>query len=251
MSEFFVGYLPKQPPGIGRRVRVALAIVFVLAIVCALVFARVQRTFSPSAFEYGNELSFEGTIEVMPYPALVVARPTSTSETPYYSRYFLVGAGKHGADSEIASFEGKTVRLKGQLVYRDIETLIEVMPGTIVATGAAPAPHASEQDLGPATLTGEIVDSKCYFGVMNPGSGKVHRDCAVRCLSGGIPPSFVTNNYKGSAASFLLVGPDRQKLPQEAFLPVAGRPVRVTGKVLRSGDSLYFLAVPSAITLVR
>jgi hypothetical protein len=28
------------------------------------------------------------------------------------------------------------------------------------------------------TLTGEIVDSKCYLGVMNPGQGKVHRDCA-------------------------------------------------------------------------
>ena len=45
-------------------------------------------------------------------------------------------------------------------------------------------------DLDTFTLIGEIVDSKRYLGVMNPGNGKVHRDCAVRCLSGGIPPIF-------------------------------------------------------------
>ena len=36
--------------------------------------------------------------------------------------------------------------------------------------------------LGPVELTGEIADSKCWLGVMNPGEGTVHRDCARRCL---------------------------------------------------------------------
>lgn len=251
MSEFFVGYLPKQPAGIAKKVRAVIAIVFLLAIVCALGFAKVQRTFAPSFFEYGNEIPLEGTIEAAPYPTLVVPRPTASGEAPSFSRYVLVGTGKHGADAEIASFVGKTVRMKGQLVYRDSQTLVEVMPGTITATGTASAPQVPAQDLGPAALMGEIVDSKCYFGVMNPGIGKVHRDCAVRCLSGGIPPSFVTNNYQGSPATFLLVGPDQQKLPKEAFLPFAARPVRITGRVLRQGEALYFFAAPSAISPVN
>ena len=43
-------------------------------------------------------------------------------------------------------------------------------------------------------LRGEIVDSKCYLGVMNPGEGTVHRDCAARCLSGGLPPMLVVRS---------------------------------------------------------
>ncbi len=251
MNEFFVGYLPKQPAGIAKRTRLLVGIAFVLVIVCAIAFARVQRTFAPSAFEYGNEIAFEGTVEASPYPTLVVARPTPQGQTPSFSRYLLVGTGKHGAESEIVSFVGKSVRFRGQLIYRDNKTLIEVMPGTVVAPRATSASQPHEQDLGPATLTGEIVDSKCYFGVMNPGSGKVHRDCAVRCLSGGIPPTFVTNNYNGSAANFLLVDPDRQKLSKELFLSLAGRPIKVHGKVVRSGDDLYFLVEPGAISILQ
>ena len=239
MSEFFVGYLPKQPTGIAKKVRLVIGISFVLATVCAFAFAKVQRTFAPSAFEYGNQTT------------LVVARPTAQGEAPSFSRYVLVGTGKHGADSEIAFFVGKSVRLKGQLIYRDDKTLIEVMPGTVATAGSTLPLQPTEQDLGTATLIGEIVDSKCYFGVMNPGSGKVHRDCAVRCLSGGIPPTLVTNNYNGSPANFLLAGPDRRKLSKESFLPLAGRPVQIQGKVLRSGDDLYFLISPSAIAPVR
>jgi len=251
MNEFYVRYLPKTPAGIAKRVRLLVGGILLLAIVCAIVFAKVQRTFAPAAFEYGNELSFEGTMEAAPYPTLVITRPIALGETPTSSRYILVGAGKHGADQEAAPFIGKSVRLKGQLIYRDNKTLIEIMPGTVARTNAAPAPQASEQDLGAAVLTGEIVDSKCYFGVMNPGRGKVHRDCAVRCLSGGTPPTFVTNNYQGSPATFLLVGQNRQELSKESFLPFAGRAVQIRGRVYRSGDDLYFSVAPSAISPER
>jgi hypothetical protein len=162
-----------------------------------------------------------------------------------------VGKGKHGADKDIASFAGKAVKLKGQLIYRNGETLIEVVPGTVSAAGTPVEPSAVAQDLGPVTLAGEIVDSKCYFGVMNPGSGKIHRDCAVRCLSGGIPPSFVTTDYNGGPAEFLLVGKNRQKLPKEALLPVAGRPVTVRGRVSRVGDALYLASEAAGISIIR
>ncbi len=246
-DEFYVGYLAKMPQGFARRIRAAIAICLLAAAACAIIFAQVQRTFAPSTFEYGKELTFDGMIEASPYPALLVARP-ATSGLPSSSRYTLVGAGKHGADNEIASFEGKAVQLKGQLIYRNGETLIEVMPRTVSATGLPTLSGEPVQELGSVTLNGEIVDSKCYFGVMNPGSGKVHRDCAVRCLSGGIPPSFVTADYNGAPATFLLVGRDRQRLPKEAFLPMAGRPVVVRGLAIRTGDSFYLAAEPNGIS---
>lgn len=248
-DEFYVGYLPKMPKAFARRVRAAVALCLVLAAMAAVLFARAQRTFGPSAFEYGRELMFEGTIEASPYPTLLVTRPGTISGPANTSRYTLVGAGKHGADAETASFAGKVVRLKGQLIYRGGETLIEVMPGSLSLAGAPAVVSNPAKELGAVTLSGEIVDSKCYFGVMNPGSGKVHRDCAVRCLSGGIPPSFVTNDYNGAPATFLLVARNRQKLPKEAFLTVAGRPVMIQGTVRRVGDTLYLATDPGGITV--
>jgi hypothetical protein len=42
------------------------------------------------------------------------------------------------------------------------------VPGTIERNGTSP-PASTIDDLGSARLSGEIVDSKCFLGVMNPG----------------------------------------------------------------------------------
>ena len=55
-------------------------------------------------------------------------------------------------------------------------------------------------------LTGELVDTKCWYGVMRPATGKVHRACAVRCLSGGIPPGILVRDGEGNAVVVLLTG---------------------------------------------
>src|SRR5439155_3212545 len=128
-------------------------------------------------------------------PTLLVNRPGSPNSGS--SHYLLVAEGKHGADNEVSAFEGKSVRLKGTLIYRGNQTMIEVVRGSIAVEGIAEALPAAEKMLGKFELSGEIVDGKCYLGVMNPGSGKVHRDCAARCLSGGVPVLFATNDFRG------------------------------------------------------
>jgi len=117
--------------------------------------------------------------------------------------------------------------------------MVEMTPGSIVVIDNAPALQPATHDLGTVTVTGEIVDSKCYLGVMNPGQGKVHRDCAARCLSGGIPPIFIsTDGYQ----QFLLVGLDGLALKRDALREFIGEPVTIRGQVLARGDS-RFLAV--------
>jgi hypothetical protein len=83
-------------------------------------------------------------------------------------------------------------------------------------------------------LTGEIVDSKCYYGVMNPGEGKVHRDCATRCLSGGVPPSFVVHGGPKDGTVYLLTDATGARLPISAFLDRVGEPVMIRGREARS-----------------
>jgi hypothetical protein len=92
--------------------------------------------------------------------------------------------------------------------------------------------------LGEVTILGEMVDSKCYLGVMNPGRTKVHRDCAVRCISGGIPPMLVTGD-----ATYLLVGTDGRQLNQEV-LNMVGETIEVRGMAVRSGETLSIKSEP-------
>ena len=111
------------------------------------------------------------------------------------------------------------------------------------------APAVTETRWGRLTLQGEIVDSKCYLGVMKPGHHKPHRACASLCIRGGIPPLFVL--YEDDGASdrplptehLLLVGPERQALSDEVLDYVA-EPLEVTGQVVQQDDVWTFEADP-------
>jgi hypothetical protein len=248
MNEFYVGYLPKAPPGIASRIWWAVSVLFLVAATGAIIFAMMQRTYSPSVFEFGQERTFEGIVDARPYPALLVTRPGAAAGQEPFSRYTLVAAGKHGALDQVSAFAGKTVRLRGTLIYRDDQTMVELVRGSVSDLAEQNHRRETVQNLGIFTLTGEIVDGKCNFGVMNPGNGKVHRDCAVRCLSGGIPPAFVTNNFNGRPTTLLLSAPDMQPLPKEAFLNRVAQPVSIRGNVTQLGETLLLEVKPDAIT---
>jgi hypothetical protein len=233
MTDFYVGYLPKAPTMLARFMRKVVIVLGLLAATAALVLVVGQMPFANSAFEYGKVRSFEGVVVTHPYPTLLVERPGDVGQQDKYSRYLLVAPGKHGADDLVASFDGKHVRLQGQLIYREGGTMVEIVPGSIAATDAGAAVPQSINDLGTVTLTGEIVDSKCYLGVMNPGQGKVHRDCAARCISGGIPPIFATSDGR---EQFLLVGFDGRALGGDALREFTAEPITIQGERLETGS---------------
>jgi hypothetical protein len=199
--------------------------VFLLALGAALlavVLVFAQAPFEASSFEYGIHRTFEGTLEAKPYPSVMIGP----------ERYLLVSPGKHGAPSDLA--DGSHVRLKGSLIQRKEGRMIELQPGSISYAGIGTP--AGRRSLGEVNLTGEIVDTKCYFGVMNPGKGKVHRDCAVRCLSGGIPPGLLVRDESGRGRVLILTGTGREILDR------VGAPVSVQGRLTESGGTLFLEA---------
>ncbi|MBL8208290.1 MAG: hypothetical protein JNM09_28930 [Blastocatellia bacterium] len=154
----------------------------------------------------------------------------------------LVAGGKHGAGVHL--FDGKNVKLKGTRIWRDGVTMIEIAANTIeVAGSAVSSPDWLNNNLGTFTLVGEIVDSKCYLGVMNPGHTKPHRECATLCISGGIPPMFVAQDEAGNKMALLLVSATNQAVNQEV-LDFVAEPVKITGQVWREGDQLILRADP-------
>ena len=253
MNDFYVGYLPKAPTALAGFVRKVIIVLGLLALTAALVLVIGQKPFADSAFEYGKVRSFEGVVETRPFPTLLVERPGEVGQQEKYSRYLLVAPGKHGADDLVAAFDGKQVRLQGQLIYRDGGTMVEIAPGSIAVIGSALAVQEATRDLGTVTVTGEIVDSKCYLGVMNPGQGKVHRDCAARCLSGGIPPIFITTDgiTTDGREQFLLVGPDGLALKRDALREFIAEPITIRGELLQKGASRLLSIDPRTLNHSR
>src|ERR1700757_4796024 len=245
MNDFYVGYLPKAPTALARFVRKVIVALGLLAVTAALVLVVGQMPFANSAFEYGKLRNFEGVVVTQPFPTLLVTRPGQPGQQDKYSRYLLVAPGKHGADDLVAGFDGKQVRLQGQLIYREGGTMVEITPGSITVVDTAPADQEAIRDLGTVAVAGQIVDSKCYLGVMNPGQGKVHRDCAARCLSGGIPPIFVTRN---GVDQFLLVDPGGHALGHDALREFVAEPITIQGELLQRGESRLLRINASALT---
>ncbi len=230
---FYIGYLPKAPSELTRFVKGIVIALLVLSALVAASLVIAQRPFKAANFEFARVRTFEGVVEARPYPTLLVRRPGASGAPRQFSRYLLVGTGKHGA-SDLAPFDGASVRLEGKLIYNGEQTLIELKPGTVRIVNTERTGQSLENRGEPVTVSGEIVDSKCNAGVMNPGSGKVHRDCAVRCLSGGIPPVLV--EIASPYRQFLLTDLNGNALPPADFLDVVAEPVKVTGLFIKHGD---------------
>jgi hypothetical protein len=96
-------------------------------------------------------------------------------------------------------------------------------------------PKSRIKDLGFQKIKGEIVDPKCYFGVMKPGEGKPHRDCAIRCILGGIPPVFHVQNTNGENNYYLIVGPHGERM-NESVRDFVAEPTEIEARLVQYDD---------------
>jgi hypothetical protein len=237
-DDFYVGYQARASSLVARRLRVIVVALFAAAIVVGALLAASQRPFSDAAFEFGNFRQFEGRLVAEPHPLLDLGG----AESP--DPHLLVVYGKGGVEQELSDLAGSQVRAEGQLIYRDEGRMIELSDAPLEATGALATPAPTELTIGRLTLIGEIVDSKCYLGVMKPGTGKPHRSCAARCISGGVPPSLLVKGSDGSSRLLLLSDDSGRPLGRE-ILGLVAQPVSVTGTVSKR-DGLWQMRAAAA-----
>jgi hypothetical protein len=232
-DDFYVGYQAHAPKGLAAFIARITAATVACVLATGAIVILTQPRFAASKFEFGLDRAYTGVIATWPYPMLVTAG----------SRYLLVAPGKHGL-SGLARLETRNVRLRGSLIERGADRMLQVAPGSIKELEPN-QPQAGDRplELGAVNLTGEIVDTKCYLGVMNPGEHKVHRDCAARCISGGLPPGFIVRDAAGQTHVLLLTGRDGRPLGH-AILPFVGEPVEIAGEIVRSGPALILKADP-------
>ena len=248
-DEFYVGYAKKAPKKLARFVVlvVLLSSIFLLAYSVTNHFFRVPFHYGATSQKY---VTLEGVFSAKPHPMLLSQRLGKTAQKVdsviRVSRYYVVPPGKRGLGKLANKWDNKYVSMGGKLVYRDNQTMFVINKKSIKELKKQKILKqilkvSINKNLGEFTLKGEIVDSKCYLGQMQPGSGKTHRACATLCIRGGLPPLFISRlpELGLSRLYLVLVSPEGEPVNQK-ILDIVAEPVEIKGNIIQK-DNLYFL----------
>lgn len=277
-DDFYVGYLPTLSPSFRRAVRAWIGGALAMMLLVALSVVLFQNELNDHQYHPvaelgtksfcckahassdGHERGIDGLLG-----GYLVASPVPMLRVPVEggSTYdvLLVAAGKFGFSQTLERWaelngmraEGRWVCLRGNLIYGKGRALIEVEQAADIIACAAPAlsalPSKFEMNATHSVdLIGEVIDPKCYIGVMKPGESTVHRSCAIRCISGGIPPVLrVVQN--GTDTYYLLRGTQGQDIRQ-SVLPYVASMVRVSGRAQSATSWGVIYADTTSITRV-
>lgn len=237
--EFYVGYLPTMPRRTATVMRNLVYTIGLLVILAATLIGFNQIPFSTAAFEYGEPTTLKGELVLEPVPHMEYVIGTDVDGRKLSKTVLLVGAGKFGGDQLVQELRRKyrqidrhNVVANGYLIYGDGKLLLQ-MTDVTVTPERSESPSASILPLGKQQVTGEIVDPKCFFGVMKPGQGKAHRDCAIRCIAGGMPPVL-----KVTGGKYLLLTGEAGEAVNGQVLSLVGDQITISGELLAMNDWL-------------
>lgn len=244
-KEFFIGWQADPPAGIGKFLKKKSILLLALAVVLGAAVPIFQNTVSGGRILFGKIQDFEGVLIAEPVPMLVLAEKENFTGQ---SIFILTKQLKNGFDRDLANQHNlSVVRMKGTLLHDGTTAMIEMVDGTFEALGKkVTAKFPPAVPLGNKTLKGEIVDAKCYLGMMNPGVLKGHRACAINCIRGGIPPLFLIRSEDGQTNRLIMTGPNGEAI-NEAILDYVAEPIEIQGDVSQCGEYLIIAIDPANI----
>lgn len=233
-KNFYVGYL-----ALPRGLRLTLGALVITLFALVAFDAWLVATLQPQAGDgrwAETPTEFVGTLTRDPYPTLRVVK-NGTVKT-----YVVISDEKRGAEAALSKFaDGASIKLQGYEIERAAVGMIQLAATDMSAANAEPVAEPAREIHGRVTLVGEIVDSKCWLGVMRPGDGHIHKACAALCIRGGIPPMFVTRGQNVPPV-MLLTTADGSAVPPERILDHVADAVELSGIIEKRGDISVFKA---------
>lgn len=229
VREFYVGYLT-MPPRLKWIVRGLVVLLLALIAADAWLVATLQPPAGNGTWAETPQ-EYVGTLTRTPYPMLRANTPSGLKT------YLLVSDEKRGAEAALGITPDGPVKLEGFPISRSGIAMIELAASGVAVISETPAVEEPAREVhGSETLEGEIVDSKCWLGVMRPGDGHIHKSCASLCIRGGIPPMFVRRGEGAGPSVMLLTQADGSAVPPDLIIPYVADPVRVAGTIEKRGD---------------
>ena len=235
-DDFFIGY-EKVPQRLGRQLSGIAAGLGLLAASGAAILAVGHVRLTGGTFAFGDPRPISGSVAPLPYPAIALDAVDARGAV------LLVAPGKHGLN--LAAAAGQRVRLEGARIARGDAVMMEVVPDSLMKLDGGNTSNPEPAAVTAVSVIGEIVDSKCFLGVMVPGDGTTHRDCASLCIRGGTPPALLVRDRAGRSALLLLTSDARDRLRSRA-VSLAGVAVEMSGRLTRRGGWLVLESDPSS-----
>lgn len=246
---FFVGYLPLPSELRGFTLVASLALVLLFFGAGILIGATQDAPEDAGfRFDFGRQ-TVQGVVELTPYPILRVTN--GNERVPTGKTMMLTAAGKSGVDMRAMGLEGQVAEVSGVVLERGTIDMMQLRGGRNgISMTADTAPEQTTEPLGRWKLAGEICDGKCLYGAMRPGRGLAHKACANLCITGDVPPVFVSTQPVEGSEFMLITGPGETRLPKEAY-DFVGQFVTLEGDLERRGDLLVLRLDTPTIELVR
>jgi len=238
----FIGWQTRHRGAMLRPAVMFSAAALFLLLTAAIVITTHQHKIAVSTFDYQHPVTLTGHLVAIPFPALATLAGKDVYGNPAFRLIPLVNEGKFGAGERVRSFltadPAGRVRLTGNRIARGDRELLEVTAVEPAGDGMAFTLHESTLAID-TVIRGEIIDPKCYFGAMNPGEGKPHRSCAIRCISGGVMP-MLKYGEEGRPRYAVLVRADGTR-PNADVLDAVAEPVMIRGDLKQTEDWRVFL----------
>ncbi|MBC5838854.1 Rieske 2Fe-2S domain-containing protein [Flavobacterium muglaense] len=256
-TDFFIGWLGKIPNSYQSTLRFFVPSLFIISILLIVIISNSTNKIRFSSYDYYKTLSFEGELLLKPFPMLRVLE-MDKNRNPKVVLYPLVNEGKFGADQSVQAFLSQYpnekrvfVQIQAKIIERDGQVAMELMnkknniKKIKFNASITPLVFGKPKD---TIMKGQIIDPKCYLGVMNPGEGKPHRSCAINCIKGGIMPAFITENSQAKNY-YILIGNDGKKV-NNAILFAVAEPIEIKGKVQKI-DNWNLLYIDAKASIKR
>ena len=237
-DDFYVGWSGEAPKSYASKGKLFVFSSILVMLVAGLLYVTNQEDYIDSLYEYGLLQEVSGYLVQDPVWGLRVEEDGMIKTIP------LVGFGKMGPGPTLSKMmethdlgEGTMVTLRGMLAHYQGKYLMELTEGenSLVSEGNREMLDRKIEMKGSKTLEGEIVDPKCFFGVMNPAFKAAHRSCAIRCISGGMPPLLAIRENGEFVDYYFVHGREMQSVNEE-ILPFVGVPVKLSGQVATYDD---------------
>ena len=236
MSEFYIGWSTGTSSSKKDTFKYFSIIILIMSlVVCTFTF--IQDPYSESVFFYGKQTVLKGKLLTYPVIAIQIKETSSSS----LENIPLVGFGKmgpHTALEKLLDNRAYDIELKGTLIQHNGKKIFELTDGkkSILSSHVIENPSFNKSPemlfMGNyTTVEGEILDPKCYFGAMKPGFGKVHKSCAIRCISGQIPPILTVRDDKNMFVDYYFISDINGTMFNTELYKYVGTKIKITGDV--------------------
>ena len=88
------------------------------------------------------------------------------------------------------------------------------------------------KEMKEVSITGEVIDQKCYLTGMNGARGEAHKECAISCIKGGLPVGILEDKTE---KVYTVVPKAGMKGANEELVQYAAEKVKLTGMIVHKG----------------